>query len=216
MSPTVTPAILKQTLNRYSHFGIYDSPAGLINAIGNQVPNLIFASAFGVAQLGQLVLAERLLLLPAGLIASSVGQVFLSQVAEQYRAGTLQQLLRRASRKLLLYGLGAAIVVLFMLAPLIPLLFGQEWEPTKQIIPLLIPLFLGQLVVSPLSNAFTGSQKMRMGLIFQTTLMFIRLAPLFLFAFSASFYFTLTTYSLAAALGYAIYLLSIDRFVAAR
>ncbi len=216
LRPTVTPVMLKQTLNRYSHFGIYDSPAGLINAIGNQVPNLIFASAFGMVQLGQLALAQRLLLLPAGLIASSVGQVFLSQVAEQYRAGSLQQLVRRASRRLLLYGLGAVIVVMFVMAPLIPLLFGQEWEPTKRIMALLIPAFLGQLVVSPLSNAFTGSQKMRMGLIFQFTLMAIRLAPLFLFSFSTSFYFTLTAYSLATALGYAVYLLGIDRFVTAR
>lgn len=215
LQPTVTPGMIVQTLKRYCHFGIYDSPAGLINAIGNQVPNLIFASAFGAAQLGQLALAQRLLLLPAGLIANSVGQVFLSQVAERYRAGTLRQLVRQASRKLFLYGLVAASAVLLILVPLMPLLFGQEWEPTKRIIPLLIPLFLGQLVVSPLSNAFTGSQKMRMGLIFQSLLMIVRLLPLFLFAFSTSFDFAVAAYSLAAALGYLFYLVSIDRFVVA-
>ncbi len=215
LRPCVTRAMLNKTLKCYSHFGIYDSPAGLINTIGNQVPNLIFASAFGAAQLGQLALAQRLLLLPVGLIANSVGQVFLSQVAERYRAGTLQQLVRQASLKLLLYGLVAASVVLLFLVPLMPLLFGQEWEPTKRIIPLLIPLFLGQLVVSPLSNAFTGSQKMRMGLMFQSLLMTMRLLPLFLFAFSTSFDFVLAAYSLTAALGYLIYLVSIDRFVLA-
>lgn len=216
LRPSLTRAVLGQTLRRYRHFGIYDSLAGLINAVGSQVPNLIFASTFGFAQLGQLALAERLLLLPAGLIANSVGQVFLSQVAYRYRAGTLPQLIQQASRKLLLYGLVAACGASFVLAPLMPFLFGQRWEPTIWIIPLLTPLFLGQLVVSPLSNAFTGAQKMRIGLVFQVLLMALRLAPLLFLPFCQSFYFALGTYSLMAGLGYVLYLIGIQRFVAVR
>jgi O-antigen/teichoic acid export membrane protein len=214
LRPVITPAVLGRTLRRYSHFGIYDTPAGLINAIGNQVPNLIFASAFGASQLGQLALAQRLLLLPAGLIGSSVGQVFLSQAAERYRTGTLPDLIQQASRKLFLYGLAVAALASLVLAPLMPVLFGKEWEPTRQIIPLLIPLFLGQLVVSPLSNAFTGSEKMRLGLFFQAAFMSIRIIPLLLFSFSRPFEFVLMIYTSAAGIGYFLYFIGIRYLIA--
>jgi O-antigen/teichoic acid export membrane protein len=209
LRPAITPAVLGRTLRRYSHFGIYSSPAGLINTIGNQVPTLIFASVFGAAQLGQLALAQRLLLLPAGLIGSSVGQVFLSQAADRYRAGTLPALVRKASRKLLLYGLIVATVACLGLAPLMPAIFGQDWEPTRLIIPLLVPLFMGQLVVSPISRTLWATQQVRLQLILQTLLLSIKTIPLVLIVFftaKASFLLLIAIYSASSAVGYFLFL----------
>jgi O-antigen/teichoic acid export membrane protein len=143
-----------------------------------------------------------------------VGQVFLSQAAERYRTGTLPDLIQQASRKLFLYGLAVAALASLVLAPLMPVLFGKEWEPTRQIIPLLIPLFLGQLVVSPLSNAFTGSEKMRLGLFFQAAFMSIRIIPLLLFSFSRPFEFVLMIYTSAAGIGYFLYFIGIRYLIA--
>ena len=207
-SQPTAPAVLLKTLQRYSHFGIYSSPAGLINTIGNQVPNLIFASAFGAAQLVQLALAQRLLLLPAGLIGSSVGQVFLSQAADRYRAGTLPALIRQASRKLLAYGMVIAAGATVIVAPLMPAIFGSEWEPTRWIIPLLTPLFLGQLIVSPLSMAFVAAEKTKLGFYSQALLVIVRLTPLIIATsvWRQSFNVTLFVYSFSALMGYLSYL----------
>ena len=142
------------------------------------MPNLIFASAFGAAQLGQFALAQRLLLLPAGLIGQSVGKVFLSQAADRHRAGMLAPLVRQASQKLMIYGLIISLLVSLILAPMMPLLFGVEWSPTRWIIPLLCPLFIGQLMVSPLSMAFVVSERNQSGLHAQVLLITLRLLPL--------------------------------------
>jgi O-antigen/teichoic acid export membrane protein len=206
LRPKMTPELLGQKLKRYSHFGIYSSPAGLINTIGNQLPMLIFAAAFGAAQLGQLALSQRLLLLPAGLIGSSVGQVFLSKAADRYRAGMLPALIRQASRKLLLYGLAVASLASLALAPMMPVIFGEQWEPTRSIIPILTPLFLGQLVVSPLSMAFMASQSNKIELLAQLCLMLSRLIPLFLAIYlDYSFWGALVAYSSACLVGYLSY-----------
>jgi len=206
--PRTASAVLLKTLRRYSHFGVYSSPAGLINTIGNQVPNLIFASAFGAAQLGQLALAQRLLLLPAGLIGSSVGQVFLSQAADRYRAGTLPALISKASRKLLAYGLVTAAGASVIVAPLMPAIFGVEWAPTRWIIPLLTPLFLGQLIVSPLSMAFVAAEKSKLAFYSQALLAIVRLTPLIIATsvWRQSFNVTLFVYSFSALMGYLSYL----------
>ena len=206
--PRTAPADLLKTLQGYSHFGIYSSPAGLINTIGNQVPNLIFASAFGAAQLGQLALAQRLLLLPAGLIGSSVGQVFLGQAADRYRAGTLPALISKASQKLLAYGLVIAVGASVIVAPLMPAIFGVEWAPTRWMIPLLTPLFLGQLIVSPLSMAFVAAEKTKLAFYSQALLAIVRLTPLIIATsvWRQSFNVTLFVYSFSALMGYLSYL----------
>ena len=210
----ISLSILKNSVRRYRHFSIYDSPAGLVNAIGSQIPYLVFASSFGASQLGQLALVQRLFLLPAGLISGAVGQVFLSQVSDRYRNGSLDTLIAKASRKLFVYGLLISLLACFVLAPTMPLVFGKEWEPAKQIIPLLVPLFLGQLVVSPLSNAFVGAQKMNLGLVFQCALMALRIIPLLLAASFVSFHQAILIYSACSGLGYSLYLAGIQKYVA--
>jgi O-antigen/teichoic acid export membrane protein len=204
--PSIAPALLFKTLCRYSHFGIYSSPAGLINTIGNQVPNLIFASAFGTAQLGQLALAQRLLLLPAGLIGSSIGQVFLSKAADHYRAGTLPALMRQASKSLFAYGLIAALMASLLVAPVVPLLFGLEWSPTRWIIPLLTPLFLGQIMISPLSMAFIAAEINANEMFAQIGLTIIRIGALLVSIYSgAGFENAIFAYSFACFAGYSLY-----------
>ena len=208
-SPGAKPVVCLKTLQRYSHFGIYTSTASLINTLGNHVPTLIFASAFGAAQLGQLALAQRLLLLPAGLIGSSVAQVFLSQAAERYRTGMLKQLVKQASQKLMLYGLIVVILACLVVAPMMPLVFGHEWNPTRWIIPLLCPLFLGQLIVSPLSMAFLAAERNRSELCAQSLLIAIRILPLIVATSLVRVNFTdaLSIYSISAFVGYLAYLL---------
>lgn len=203
------PIAFLKTLKRYSHFGIYTSAASLINTIGSQVPILIFASAFGAAKLGQLALAQRLLLLPAGLIGGSVGQVFLSQASDRYRIGTLTLMVKQASKRLMLYGLIIAVLASVIFAPMMPLLFGDEWRPTSWIIRLLCPLFLGQLIVSPLSMAFLAAEKNKSEFYAQSLLMGIRILPIIIATSIArvDFATALSVYSVTALIGYLVYLM---------
>lgn len=200
------PFILIRAFVRYSSFGIYSSQASLVNAIGNQAPNLIFAAVFGTQQLGQLSLAQRLLLVPASLISNSVGQVFLGDAANAYRDGRLPLLVRTASRKLFLYGFLITSLACFALAPLMPLIFGKSWAPTQLIIPILTPLVLGQLCISPLSMAFIAAQANKCEFFAQVILASLRLFPLILCVFiGLEFKSTLIVYSLTSFAGYCFY-----------
>lgn len=202
----IAPAVLFKTLRRYVHFGIYSSPSGLINVIGNQVPNLIFASSFGAAQLGQLALAQRLLLLPAGLIGASVGQVFLSKAADRYRAGSLQVLMSQAIKRLLAYGLIMSLSISLLIAPIVPFLFGPEWNSTRWIIPLLTPLFLGQIAISPVSMSFIAAQLNVNEMFTQLGLAGIRVGALLASVYAGlSFQISIIVYSVACLAGYSLY-----------
>ena len=156
-------------------------------------------------------MAQRLLLLPAGLIGGSVGQVFLSQASERYRTGTLTLMIKQTSKRLMLYGLIIAVLASVIFAPMMPILFGDEWSPTSWIIPVLCPLFLGQLIVSPLSMAFLAAEKNQSEFYAQSLLMGIRILPIIIATSIASvdFAVALSIYSVTALIGYLAYLIAL-------
>jgi O-antigen/teichoic acid export membrane protein len=195
-----------KTLKRYSHFAIYSSPAGLVNMAGNQLPYLIFASAFGPEDLGQLAIAQRLLLLPAGLIGDSVSQVFLGKASECIRFGTLNRLVKTTGIKLLACGLLISLVMSIVVAPFATYILGNQWEAVKRIIPLLTPLLVGQLTVSTLSMAFIAAENNRLELFAQVGQASLRLGVLAgVIIAGQSFESSVLVFSGGSLLGYLFY-----------
>lgn len=195
-----------KTLKRYSHFAIYSSPAGLVNMIGFQLPTLIFASAFGAEDLGQLAIAQRLLLLPAGLIGDSVSQVFLGKASECMRFGTLSRLVKTTGIKLLACGVLISLVMSVLVAPIATYILGNQWEAVKRIIPLLTPLLIGQLTVSTLSMAFIAAENNRLELFAQVGQASLRLGVLAgVILAGKSFEFSVLVFSGGSLLGYLFY-----------
>lgn len=201
-----SPNELFSVLNKYRGFALYSSPAGLVNVVGNQLPFLIFLSVYGAAEIGELTLAYRLLVFPAALVGGSVGQVVLSQAATLYRAGKLNVTLKRIANKLLHYGLIMALLISGLLAPLATQIFGQEWGSLHWMIPLMIPVFMGQLIVSSLSTAVIAAGKNSSEFAGQLILTLFRLTPfLILFIPNVSFFATVATWSISAMIGYIFY-----------
>jgi O-antigen/teichoic acid export membrane protein len=212
--PAVTPAVLGRTLQRYSHFGIYSSPAGLINMAGSELPIIILASSFGTQPVGQLALAQRVLLLPAGLIGASVAQVFLSKAAEHHRRGSLPSLVSDASRKLLLWAISTAIPFAIAGPLLMPIVFGGEWLLSGKIIVLLIPLYIGQVSISSISMAFVVGEQNRLELLAQTIQALSRTLPLLASVLMGlGFLQSLLAFSCGSLVGYIFYLALLKKSV---
>lgn len=177
--PLLTPAALLQTMKRYSHFGLYSSPAGVLNIIGNQAPILLFASVFGASQLGQLALTQRLLLLPAALISNSVGQVFL-QVASVTEPGLqLRALFWKWSVKLL----GSSLVAITLLVVVLKVfglrLFGGQWSELGTIALILAPSVVAKTVVSAVGPILSVVSRTKEQLLAQIVFCVMATVPLF-------------------------------------
>ena len=145
--------------------------------------------------------------MPAGLIGTSIGQVFISKASGLYREGKLASIVNSISNKLIIYGLCISIPACFVLSPIIPLVFGVKWGETSKLLPLMIPLFIGQLSVSSISPAFSQSMNNKNGLIAQISLTTLRLLPLIIILknITLSFFETVLTYSLFSFMGYLIF-----------
>lgn len=203
---------LGHVMRRYSHFGIYSSPAGLINMAGNQLPIIILSSVFGAELLGQLALAQRVLLVPAGLIGVSVSKVFLAKAPECFRERTLKSFVEYTSRKLFFWGFVTAIPVAIVGPWLVPLVFGSSWSMTGMIIIIFLPVYIAQLSVSSVSTAFVAIEKNKSELIAQACQAGFRVFPLLVsVAFGLSFLQSLIIFSLGSIGGYLFYWILLRR-----
>ncbi len=206
LRPEVTLALLIQKLRHFSHFGIYSSPAGLINVAGSQLPMIILASTFGPQSVGQLALAQKVMLLPAGLVGTSISQVFLAKAGESLREGALMTLMEQVSRKLFIYGVSISIPAAILAPHFMQVVFGREWDQAGKIIAILVPLFLGQISVSPVSMAFIVGERTRIELLSQIIQALSRILPLLAFIFMGhDFLQVLLAYSLGSLVGYIFY-----------
>ena len=141
---------MRETLRRYSRYPVFSVPEALLNVAGMQIPILIIAAHSG-ADAGQLFLATQLMSAPISLVGSAVGQVYSSQAAAEYNQGNLLPFTKSIMKRLLLLGLGPMVGAAVLGPLLTPLVFGSDWQRAGEIVSLVAPWMLLQLVVSPVS-----------------------------------------------------------------
>ena len=78
---SVTPAGIRAAAVRYRRFPILATPSNLLNQLSLQAPLLLMVALFGASVGGQFALAQRMVALPATLIAGAVGQAYLGEAA---------------------------------------------------------------------------------------------------------------------------------------
>lgn len=150
----VTLAGMRAAASRYRRFPLFASGSALLNAAGLQLPALLFAALYGPAVAGWFLLAQRVIGMPMTLVGQSIGQVYLGEAARAANQDprALARLFSALSRRLLAYG-GIPIVLVGVVGPAVfgPV-FGPGWEVTGTYVLLLTPMFVGQFVVSPVSQ----------------------------------------------------------------
>ncbi|MEU7173518.1 oligosaccharide flippase family protein [Micromonospora tulbaghiae] len=145
---------LPAVARRYRRFPFLLAPSGLLNVLGTQLPVLLIAYYYGSTVAGWLGLTQRVIAMPAALVASAVAQVYLGEVAriarEQPRRG--RRVFLDASRRLALIAGPGALLVLVGAPAAFSLVFGPQWHSSGAYAQALAVFMAAQLVVSPLSQ----------------------------------------------------------------
>ncbi|MBQ0901396.1 lipopolysaccharide biosynthesis protein [Micromonospora sp. U21] len=145
---------LREVARRYRGFPLLLTPSGLLNVLGTQLPVLLIAYWYGGSVAGWLGLTQRVIAIPAALVASAVAQVYLAEVsrAARQQPGRCRSIFVAASRKLALFA-GLTAVVLWVAAPAaFSVVFGSEWERSGTYAQALALYVAAQLMASPLSQ----------------------------------------------------------------
>ena len=145
---------LLERATRFWKYPLLLGPSALIDAAATALPVPVLASCYGLAAAGKFALVQRLVMLPAALIAGSVGDAFhvhAADIAGQESRRAAGFLAATAARLLLF-----AMTVYAPVALLAPFtagwLFGRPWADAGSMIAVLVPMCIAQTVVSPLSR----------------------------------------------------------------
>lgn len=142
--------------NRYKRFPLYSAPAGVLTALGTQVPVIVLAALYGPVIAGVYAMTTRILSLPLTLIGGAIGQVLITRAARVASdEAQIQQLTRSAALGtialgLLLYGAAAAG------GPgLFAFTLGDQWEAAGGYARVLAPWYTIWLTGKSLNGLLT-------------------------------------------------------------
>jgi O-antigen/teichoic acid export membrane protein len=151
----------RETLRAYWRFPLVFAPTAVLNTLGLQLPLILLGAWFGIQASGFLGVAQRITMLPAGLIGIAVGQVFCGELTARLRASERnnRRLYLKISARLGLLG-GIITVALLVLPPwLFPLVLGSNWsEAGTYAQAMAFAVGLG-FMASPLSYVFVAYQR---------------------------------------------------------
>jgi len=207
--PRYKPTSLHNTLKAYSHFGVYSSPAGLLNVFANTAPIVLFSSLYDSSDVGQLVVAQKLLLAPISMISASIGQVFLQKASEIGRQKSTASLLISTTKKLIVLSLPCIVSLSLIFKSFAVVIFGARWSGVGLFSSLLIPLVASKAIVGPVGQILFSLGKAKLQLLAQVIFALVSLLPFLIYELHTPvFWVAVMTWSLCSLIAYFLFWLA--------
>lgn len=191
---------------KYRRFPLYSSWAGLLNTSGAQLPPLAFASLFSSQVAGYYALAYAMVTAPITLLANAVGSVFLSDVANDWRNGSLGTTISFVHEKLANIAMPVLMTLIFVLPDIFAWMFGAQWITAGYFAQWMLPWIYLVFVTAPLSTTYEVIGKQSEYLIFQFSLFTVRLCSILYGAHLNDLKYTIVLFSLSSAICWLVFL----------
>ena len=166
----------KELASKYSDFPKFNAPAGLVFALGQNLPVLLFGAMFSPAAAGLYAMANRLSQSPVNIVATSVRRVFLQ------KAATIKNEGRSLSKA---FFLSIATLGLTGILPFAGLwTFGQEiatwvlgkdWTEAGLYLEIIAPWLLMKWIAAPCNSIFVVLRHQRFWLLMTSLITTLRL-----------------------------------------
>jgi O-antigen/teichoic acid export membrane protein len=178
-----------------------------VNALAQKLPVLMLSAFYGPFFLGLYALADRLLRTPVSLVGQSSSQVFFQKMTERHVKARMPRLILIWAGAMTLCSAVPFTLFYFFSRPLFGLILGNKWEPAGDLAAVLIPIYWGGLVVTPISTMLIVANRQAMLLGIQVLFLIAGFGSLWighrLFSSGAQ---TLMLYSIVQWVVYVIYL----------
>ena len=145
---------IQKAAKKFKDFPIYVGLSSVIDALGTNVPQILFAIFYGPEIVGWFVLAQQIIGAPMNIIVSSVDQVYFGEIAQLSRNNphAIKRLFIKMTKKLALLE-GLPVLLIFFSAPWIfKTVFGLDWEMAGRYAQFLVLMFSVRFTVIPLQN----------------------------------------------------------------
>lgn len=145
---------IRKAASRYKRFPLFSSWADLLDALGLQVPQLLFAGFYGAEVAGWFALGQRVIAAPLNIVVDSVAQVYFGEAARLPRDDprAMRQLFLKLTGRLGLVG-GLPVAFICALAPwFFTIVFGPAWQTAGRYVQIMGLMFAVRFAIVPLSH----------------------------------------------------------------
>lgn len=149
---------LRSVLKKYRKMPLLNGPTAIMDTVRLNGTQLMIQSFFSSAALGQFGYAWKMLQTPAGLINSSLSQVFFQKLSVTPR-GQMSRVVHQGIIRSALIGAIPFALIYFLSPTLFPLIFGHQWVLAGQIGAALVPWLYMNFITSPVSLLFVVAQR---------------------------------------------------------
>jgi O-antigen/teichoic acid export membrane protein len=197
---------MTQLAKRHYKFPLYSLPSELINRAGRQLPIFFIGYLSGEAAVGVFNLCNRMLSLPITLITGAVSEVFKKRAIDEFhRIGNCLTIFMKTAKILFMIGIVPTIVLLFFGPELFSLVFGEKWIEAGVYAQIFAPMYLLQLIVSPLTYVYFIKEKLGEDLILHIGFVIALIVLFSLSSLYLSLFETLVIFSIINSALYGIY-----------
>lgn len=158
---------LKTTFLYYKNFPKFSTGEALANSASVQIPIMMIASFSIGADAGYLLLGMTVIQAPMAILGTSLSQVFSSRAPAEYREGRLGNFVLELLGNLLKVGAGPLLAVGILSPAVFELIFGFGWSRAGVLVAWMVPWFILQFLVSPISVSLHVVGRLRLALVLQ-------------------------------------------------
>jgi O-antigen/teichoic acid export membrane protein len=206
---TTTFSILKVAKKNW-RLPIFSVPEALFNAASWHAPVLLMISHVSTSELGQLMLATRVVGLPMTLIGASVSQVYLAEAPSRLKNGDLRLFARKTVLSLAKVGFLPLLMVALISPFAFPYLFGVTWQRAGMIMLWIVPWYMMQFICTPVASTLHILNEFRLAMLLQFVGLIVRVGFV-LFAILGPVEWAIEFYATSGVFVYALQLFYIDR-----
>ena len=201
---------IKALFYKHKVFPLFSLPSEFVNRFTNQLPVFMLNAYAGPSVVGVYNLATRMLGLPIQLVGGAISTVFQQKATHDYNsAGTCRPIFIKTFKSLSLIAIVPTLIIVFFGPDLFAMVFGEKWRESGEYARILMVMFSGRLIVSPLSYLFFIMNKQKEDFIWHIWMLF---SNFLVFYFMLSYDFDLKCTLLVFSLNYSlIYLLYLKR-----
>jgi O-antigen/teichoic acid export membrane protein len=149
-------------LRSYRRYPLFVLPTTLVNTLLGQAPVYALGAFSTSGALGAYSMGQRMLALPAGLLSTSVGEVFTRGAAERYAAnGECRTLFSAVMRSLVFVAIPMFTAIAIAGPDIFAWFLGEKWRLAGEYVRVLAPLMALRFVASPLSYMYVVANHQR-------------------------------------------------------
>ena len=201
---------LLRVVCKYRKFALLETPSTWVDLLAITLPAPMIASLYGPAAAGWFALAYTAVSLPNSQIGGAVGDVLQVELADAVARNDRQAartMFFRFLWRLSIIGLVPLVAIELLARPLVPWLFGSDWEAAGKVAMIVAPWVYCALVATPLGRVLSVFQIQEYKMLFDVTALLLLLAAYgFAQSMATDFLTTVAWISASRAISYVFYL----------